>query len=220
MLIEMERLSLKASGLTKREYETLAKLRSPIAIQDFLDALPMNWEKKGETLYSPRGVLKNKKAHCFEGALLAAAALWIYGEPPLIMNLSSRLNSGDQDHVVALYKRGGRWGAIGKTNHATIRFRDPVYKTLHELALSYFHEWFLNTTGEKTLECYSLPLNLSRNPSWVAAEYNLWSFDEALASRKHYFLLPKGNWRFVRGADPMELSAGRLLEWPKSDPRT
>lgn len=217
----MERLSLKVSGLTKREYEVLAKLHSPIAIQNLLDALPMNWEKKGETLYSPRGVLKNKKAHCFEGALLAAAALWIQGEAPLIMNLSARLNSGDQDHVVALYKRGGRWGAIGKTNHATIRFRDPVYKTLRELALSYFHEWFLNTTGEKTLECYSLPLDLShRGTEWVSSSENLWEFDEALTTRKHYFLVPKGNWRFVRRADSMELAAGRLEEWPKSDPRT
>jgi hypothetical protein len=216
----MKRLSLTSSGLTKEEFGTLAKLNTPIKIQDFLDALPMNWEKRGETLYSPKRVLEHKKAHCFEGALLAAAALWVHGERPLIMNLSARLDSGDQDHVVALYTRGGRFGAIGKTNHATIRFRDPVYNTLRELALSYFHEWFLNTTGEKTLECDSLPLNLSRDASWVAAEEDLWKFDEALATRKHYFLIPKGNWQHVRRADPMELAAGRLLEWPKSDSRT
>ncbi len=216
----MRRLSEKASGLSTRAYATLRALESPIAIQDFLDALPMNWEKEGETLQSPLRVLENRKAHCFEGALLAAAALWAHGEPPVIMNLSARLDRGDQDHVVALYRRGGRYGAIGKTNHATIRFRDPVYRTLRELALSFFHEWFLNTTGEKTLECYSLPLDLSGDPSWVAAREDLWRLDEALSVRRHFDLVPKGNWRHVRRADSMELKAGRLEEWPKTDPRT
>jgi hypothetical protein len=181
----------------------------------------MNWEKGGETLYSPKNVLAHKKAHCFEGALLAAAALWIHGEPPRIMNLSARMGRGDVDHVVALYRRGGRWGAVSKTNHASIRFRDPAYKTLRELALSYFHEWFLNSTGEKTLECYSRPLDLSRKGAyWVAAEDDLWEFDEALSVATHYDLIPKGNWRYVRRADPMELAAGRLEEWPETDART
>ena len=216
----MRRLSQKASGLLSRDYATLVRLKTPVAVQDYLDSLPMNWEKGGETLQSPRRVLAARKAHCFEGALLAAAALWVHGEKPVIMNLSSRLGSGDQDHVVALYERGGRYGAIGKTNHATIRFRDPVYRTLRELALSFFHEWFLNTTGEKTLECYSTPLDLSRDPSWVAAEHDLWEFDEALANRKHHSLIPPSHWRHVRRADPMELKAGRLEEWPEGDPRT
>lgn len=217
----MRRLSQADSGLSERDFRTLARLASPIAIQDFLDAIPMNWEKHGETLYSPKNVLAHKKAHCFEGALLAAAALWTHGEPPVIMNLSARLESGDQDHVVALYKRDGRWGAIGKTNHASIRFRDPVYKTLRELALSFFHEWFLNSTGEKTLECYSKPLDLSRFGSgWVASDEDLWMFNDALSERTHYDLLMKRTWRHVRRADAMELAAGRLEEWPKSNPRT
>jgi hypothetical protein len=217
----MTRLTLKESGFSTSEYKKLAALSTPIQIQDFLDTLPMNWEKHGDTHMSPRRVFKAKKAHCIEGALLAAAALWIAGEPPLIMNLSSRLDRDDDDHVVALYKRGGRWGAISKTNHASLRFRDPIYRTPRELALSYFHEWFMNSTGEKVLECYSKPLDLRKfGTKWLTAENDLWDIADALSERKHYFLVPKGNWRHVRKADAMELAAGRLVEWPKSNPRT
>ncbi|MBI4089011.1 hypothetical protein HY415_02855 [Candidatus Kaiserbacteria bacterium] len=217
----MKRLSRAESGLAPREYAALARLTTPAKIQDFLDSLPMNWEKKGDTHMSPRRALRERKAHCIEGALLAAATLWLHGEPPLIMNISARLGKGDDDHVVALYRRGGRYGAISKTNHATIRFRDPVYRTPRELALSYFHEWFLNTTGEKTLECYSKPLDLRRfGADWLTAKKDLWHIADALSALPHYFLVPKGNWRHVRKADPMELKAGRLIEWPKSHPRT
>ncbi len=233
----MRRLSREQSGLTPEEYRTLARLTTPVKIQDFLDALPMNWEKEGDTHMSPRRVLLERKAHCIEGALLAALALWIHGERPLIMNLSARMGKGDVDHVVTLYKRGNRYGAISKTNHATIRFRDPVYRTPRELALSYFHEWFMNEPakaanggspsargalrGEKTLECYSKPLDLGRfGTEWITAEKELWNIADALSVLPHYFLVPKGNWRHVRTADTMELKAGSLIEWPKSDPRT
>ncbi len=209
------------SGLTKAEYATLARLTTPAKIQDFLDTLAFNWEKAGDTHQSPRRVLSAGKAHCIEGAMLAAAALWIQGEPPMIMNLSSRMGMGDVDHVVALYKRGGRYGAISKTNHAVLRFRDPVYRTPRELALSYFHEWFMNETREKTLECYSKPLDMRRfGTAWVTAEKDLWEVADALAERTHYFIVPKGNWRHVRRADDMELAAGTLVEWEKGHPRT
>jgi hypothetical protein len=215
------KLTQQASGLTKKEFLVLQRLTTPIKIQDFLDSLPMNWEKKGDTHMSPRRVLTHTKAHCLEGALLAAAALWIHGEPPVIMNLSARMGKGDVDHVVALYKRGGRWGAISKTNHATIRFRDPVYRTPRELALSYFHEWFMNKNGEKTLECYSRPLNVKRfGTKWLTDEKDLWYIADALSELPHYFLVPKGNWKHVRKADVMELKAGRLEEWQRSNRRT
>ena len=151
----MKHLTRAESGLTLREYKTLAKLSTPDQDSRFPGRPSDELGEKGETHMSPRCVLHKRKAHCIEGALLAAAALWIAGEPPLIMNLSARLGRGDVDHVVALYKRGNRYGAISKTNHATIRFRDPIYRTPRELALSYFHEWFINETREKTLECYS-----------------------------------------------------------------
>ncbi|MFM2330603.1 MAG: hypothetical protein RLZZ26_110 [Candidatus Parcubacteria bacterium] len=217
----MKRLTQKESGLTREEYRTLARLSSPIRIQDFLDTLPMNWEKRGDTHMSPRRVLREKKAHCIEGAMFAAAALWVAGERPLVMNLSARLDSGDDDHVVALYKRNGRWGAISKTNHATLRFRDPVYKTVRELVMSYFHEWFLNSTGKKVLECYSKPLDLRRfGTTWLAVETDLWEVADALSDRTHYFLVPKGSWRHVRKADRMERKAGELVEWPRVHPST
>ncbi len=217
----MKRLTRIASRLTREEYEMLSLLTTPIKIQDFLDSLPMNWEKKGDTHMSPQRVLREKKAHCIEGAMLAALALWVHGEAPLIMNVSALLRKGDVDHVVALYKRGGYWGAISKTNHSTIRFRDPIYRTPRELALSYFHEWFFNTTGEKTLECYSKPLDLRRfSTDWVTSEKELWNIADALSVLPHYQLVPKGNRRYVRKADAMEIKAGKLIEWSKSDPRT
>ena len=208
------RLTRVASGLTKEEYDLLAGLKSPIKIQDFLDALPMNFEKGGDTHLSPRRVLAEQRSHCIEGAMLAATALWIAGEPPLIMDLSARMGKGDVDHVVALYKRGGYYGAISKTNHAVLRFRDPVHRTLRELALSYFNEWFL-PTGEKTLECYSKPLDMRRfGTDWITSEKDLWEVADALSVLPHYDLVPKGNWRYVRAADPMERKAGLFPEWP------
>lgn len=217
----MQRLTKEASNLTESEYATLARLTTPAKIQDFLDSFAQNWEKRGDTHMSPRRVLLEGRMHCIEGALLAAAALWIHGEPPIIMNLSPKMGKGDFDHVVALYKRGGRYGAISKTNHAVLRFRDPVYKTLRELALSYFHEWFLITTREKVLECYSKPLDMRRfGAGWITSERDLWSVADALSLAPHYALVPKGNWRYVRKADAIEVKAGSFTEWPKSHPRT
>ncbi len=210
-----------ASVLTKEERRILLPLTTPIKIQNFLDSLPMNWEKGGDTHRSPRTALAAGKAHCIEGALIAAAALWLHGEPPLLLDFSARPGTGDEDHVVALYKRGGHWGLISKTNHATIRFRDPVYRTLRELALSYFLEWFMNTNGKKTLEAYSRPLDLRRfGTDWMTAKEDLWWLDDALNAQPHYKLVPKGNRKHIRDADPMELKAGRFVEWEESDPRT
>lgn len=203
-------------GLTKAELARLRPLKSPAQIQDFLDRIPMNFELGGDTHRSPRDVLRANEAHCIEGALLAAAILWIHGEPPLLMDLTAE--KGDFDHVVALYKRNGHWGAISKTNHATIRFRDPVYPTLHALALSYFHEWFLNTNGKKTMKSFSAkPLDLSRFGSdWITTADDLFWVDGKLDALPHTPLVPKGNARFIRDADPMELTAGRFEEWRKT----
>lgn len=201
--------------LSHREKALFKKLNTPAKIQDFLDSLPMNFETKRETHYSPRRVLREKTAHCIEGALLAAAILKFHGESPLLLDLvADKSTYDDDDHVVALYKRNGYWGSISKTNHASIRFRDPVYRTLRELALSYFHEWFMNTNGIKTLKSYSRPLHLRRfGEAWVTAEEDLWFIDGALNTLPHYSLVPKGNKKFLRKADAMELKAGRLVEW-------
>lgn len=205
-------------GLTKKEFAILKKLSTPIKIQDFLDKLPRNWEKQGETYMSPRRVLREKKAHCFEGALLAATALWVHGEDPLILDLKAH---GDDDHVVALYKRNSYWGAISKTNYATVRFRDPVYKTIRELAMSYFHEYFLDETGEKVLYSFSHPFPLNKyGPSWITEENDLYNIVEDLDKSPHTKIVPTKNIPFIRKADAMERKAGGLIEWKKSDPRT
>jgi hypothetical protein len=205
-------------GLTEKELRALKKLSTPIRIQNYLNGLPFNFEKKGETHMSPKRVLREKKAHCIEGALLAAVALWLQGGEPLIVDFTSA--KGDDDHIIALYKKNGYWGAISKTNHATLRFRDPVYKTLRELALSYFHEWFI-PSGKKTLRSYSKPFNLKTlGMDWITAEEELWHLDAILDGLPHFPLVPAHNMRYLREADPMEKRAGMIVEWKKNNPRT
>jgi hypothetical protein len=214
----MKCLTRAASLFTAHEYQALKALTTPVKIQNFLDTFPRN---ESDTYMSPRRVLRENKMHCIEGALLAAAALWIHGEPPLVMNLSPKYGRGDFEHVVTLYRRGERYGAISKSNHATLRWRDPIFRTPRELALSYFHEWFIDPEGEKILEQYSKPLDLSRlGVSWLTSEEELDDVAGALDDLSYYDLVPKGNWRYVRNADPMERKAGDLIEWPRSNPRT
>ena len=115
----------------------LARLRTPIQIQDFVSALPVNFEPDGDTCLSVAGALRGRRAHCIEGAFIAACALWMNGEQPLLMDFQAR---GDDDHVIALFRQNGLWGAISKSNHIWLRWRDPVYRSPRELAMSYFHE--------------------------------------------------------------------------------
>lgn len=202
------------------EKKIFQSLTSPIKIQNFLDQFPRNMEKQGDTCMSPRVSLRLKKMHCFEGALVAAAALWYHGEEPLLCDL--RADRFDYDHVIALYRRNNYWGAISKTNYATLRFRDPVYRTVRELALSYFHEYFVNDTGHKSLvACSTTPFSLKRfGKSWLIAEEGLEEIAAALDDAPHQTLLPLSNRRLIRPADKMERKAGRLIEWKRNDPRT
>ncbi len=205
-------------GLSKKELTVFKKLSDPIKIQNFIDQMPINWEKKGETYMSPRRALRENKAHCLEGALIAAAVLWHNGEKPLILDLKAE---GDIDHVIALYKRNGYWGAISKTNHSTLRFRDPVYKTIRELALSYFHEYWNDKTGKKALKSYSKPFNLKRlGTKWITSEEDLGNIAEIMDNLPHKTIFPVKNKKFLRPADKMERRAGELVEWKKSDPHT
>jgi hypothetical protein len=205
--------------LTKEELRFMKKLSTPIKIQNYLDTLPINFEKNGETYMSPRRVLRERKAHCFEGALLAALALALQGEKPLLLDLTSYPH--DDDHVVALYRKNGYWGAISKTNHAALRFRDPIYRSVRELALSYFHEYFMNDTGKKVLATYSDPFDLSKvKTNWVTAEEDLFSLMHALDTSPHHHIVPKNNKKFIRRADSIERKAGKIVEWKKSDKGT
>ncbi|MFA6415971.1 MAG: hypothetical protein WCW56_00610 [Candidatus Paceibacterota bacterium] len=202
-------------GLTKQELAILKKLTTPIKIQNFLDTFPRNLEKNGETYMSPRQVLKKKKMHCFEGALLAATALWLHGEAPLLLDLKA---PGDEDHVIALYQKNGYWGAISKTNHAVLRFRDPVYKTVRELALSYFHEYTHDKTGKKTLRRFSRPFDLRKlGTGWITDEEDLDHLVQKLDDSPHQTIFPPSNLRFIRPADKVERLVGKLVEWKKRD---
>lgn len=188
------------------------KLSTPEYVQDYLDTLKINFEKRRDTHRSPRRVVETGEAHCIEAALFAAAALWYHGHPPLLMDL--RAAKGDYDHVVALYKSNGYWGAISKSNHATVRWRDPVYKTVRELAVSYFQEWFPEKTGMRTLRSYSAPLDMERfGFDWIVADEDLWWVDDALNKQKHLPIAPLKNLKGARRADPMEVKAGSLLEY-------
>ena len=200
-----------AEALTPDERRLFRRLRSPGAIQDFLEMLPINFERDGETCKSPRRVLATGTAHCLEGAMLAAAALWFHGRPPLLLDLKAR--RGDFDHVVAPFFLGGRWGAISKTNHAVLRWRDPVYASPRELAMSYFHEYFKDD-GRKTLVSHSGPFDLARRGAgWVTSTKNLWDVQYALDVAAHHPIAPARALRSLRRAAPIERRAGRLLEW-------
>lgn len=142
-----------------------------------------------------------------------------HGERPLLLDLKTRFL--DDEHVVALFKRNGYWGAISKTNHAVVRYRDPIYKTVRELALSYFHEYFRDRDGVKTLMSYSKPFNLrSLGTTWVTSEKDLWELDDILNALPHYPLVPKKNERLLRKATRFERKTLNPREWSKDDPRT
>ncbi|MDQ5962278.1 MAG: hypothetical protein QG653_85 [Patescibacteria group bacterium] len=207
---------MKKNSRIKKENAFLKKFKKPSAVQDFLDSIPFNFETHGETCMSPVRTFKEKKAHCLEGALFAAACFFLQGETPYIMNLKVRHGFGDDDHAVALYKRNGYWGAISKTNHAVLRFRDPVYKTPRELAMSYFHEYFLGKDGTKTMSGYSKPINMRRFGSdWIFADEDLWEIAEIIFNAKHFSTVPKKNVRYIRKATLFERKVTDTPEYKK-----
>lgn len=198
---------------TAAELRTLRKLSTPAKVQDFLDAMPFNHVDDNDTCMSPRLVLRNRRAQCMEGAMLAAAALRLHGFPPLIVDLAA--TNDDADHVIAVFQVDGFWGAISKTNHAVLRYREPVYRTLHELTMSYFHEYFLQSTGRKTMRGFSRPVNLSRfdRKNWETAEEPNWYIPEYLCDVPHTQILTRTQIARLRKADAMEMQAGAIVEW-------
>lgn len=201
--------------LKKRGYiSKIRTLQTPAKIQDFLNTIPFNFELNGvDTLKSPLRTLRENNAHCFEGALLAAYLLSLQGHTPLLMYLQS--TKKDFDHVIAPFKVNGYWGAISKTNHAVLRYREPVYKTIRELALSYFHEYFLDD-GTKTLRYYTEPLDVTVfDDSWIDSEEDLWGIDTELDKMKHFEIVPKKYLKKLRKADQVEREAGKIVEWKK-----
>ncbi len=198
--------------LTREEIAILKRLNTPAKIQDYLETLRPNFEEKGETCMSPRRVMREKKAHCMEGAIFAALALSYHGKKALLLDLRVSDHSIDDDHVVALFRENGCWGAISKTNHAVLRYREPIYKTLRELVLSYFHEYFTDT-GKKTLTSFSKPFDLNKfkKRGWETDEKDLWYLPRALDRSPHLDITTKTVRKRFRRADPVEIKAGKIV---------
>ncbi|OHA88144.1 MAG: hypothetical protein A2653_03175 [Candidatus Zambryskibacteria bacterium RIFCSPHIGHO2_01_FULL_43_25] len=193
--------------LTAKEKRIFEKLDTPRKIQDFLEKIPINFAGENGKPLSPRKVLQVNRMHCFEGALFAAAALLYHGEPAILLDLKT--TSEDDSHVVALYKEHGKWGAISKTNHAVLRFRDPVYLSPRELAMSYFHEYFLDD-GRKTLRSYAV-FNLNKiKRNWIIDEKLLIYIDKALNKVKRFQIVSAREARNLRLADSAERKAGKI----------
>ncbi len=239
-MAHMRNLEYK-KGYNSYELGLFKRLNSPKDIQSYLNGLKFNFEEKGNTCFSPRSAIKNKSAHCMEGAMLAAAILEFHGHRPLVLDLRSEEH--DFDHVVAVFKQFGHWGAISKTNHAVLRYREPVYKSVRELAMSYFHEYF-DSKGRKTLREYSRPFDLGyfdHHPSltpplkggelevslsamgkakedvnWRISSQNLFYIPDYLDEIKHFRILNPKQIRNLRIADKIEIKAGEIVENKKT----
>jgi hypothetical protein len=203
--------------LTAKELATFRRrLDTAQKIQRFLDDIPYNTEDDGETFRSPRRVLLDQTANCIEGAVLAAAALRVQGHPPLIMDLTA---VRDEDHVLAVYRRRGLWGAIGTSKFTGLRDREPVYRTLRELAMSYFEHYF-NLKGERTLRGHGRPVNLARfdRLHWMTSEVDLWPIAHHLERIPHVPLVPS---TVTRRLTPVNrrLRAADLLRHPTASHR-
>ncbi len=199
---------------TKQELALMKKLNTPVRVQDFLNSLSQNFEHDGiDRVRSPIVVLREGHAHCIEGAILGAYILSLHGFKPLVMHLEA--TKGDWDHVVAPFQQNGLWGALSKTNHAVLRYREPVYRSIRELAMSYFHEYFTDN-GVKTLRRYSRPLDLNIfSDEWATSDGDLWGIDEELDVVKHYDIVPKHLIKKLRLADPIEREVGKIVEYKK-----
>ena len=201
-------------GLTRAQFAALERLDTPQRIQAFVNRIPANHERDGETLLSAREVLRQRRAHCLEGAFVAACALWVHGKPPLLVHLDCDLS--DYPHCIAVYRKGRFWGAISKTNGAVLRFRDPVYRSLRELALSYFHE-YCDRRGRHTLRSYSRAFDLRRVDTdlWVTSPKACWDVHERLVGLRHYALVSGRQVAALSRRDPFESRVARILQYPK-----
>jgi len=192
-------------GFAHRELRALHALRTPVGIQRALEAMPYHFAASG---WSPRRVLREGTAHCLEGAIFAAAALRVLGFAPLLLDLEA---VQDTDHVISVYRVHGHWGAIAKSNFSGLRFREPVYRSVRELVMSYFED-YINLRGERTLRAYSRPVNLARfdrsHRGWMTSERDLWWIPEHLVGVPHTRLLTPAMTRNLSRVDRRSLDAG------------
>ncbi len=191
------------NGLTPADLRKLRSLKDPYGIQRFLDAMPYHI---ATTAWSPARVLHERTAHCLEGAIFAAAALRAIGRPPTVIDLEAEQ---DTDHVVAVFKERGHWGAIAMSNYTGCRYREPVYRTLRELAMSYFDVYF-NLRGDRTLRTFSRPVDLRRfdRRNWMTGEKDVWFVPEYLLTIAHTPLLKPAVARRLHRIDRRSIDAG------------
>lgn len=197
-------------GLTQEESAIFRRLTTPEKIQDFITAMPSNAERDGETCYSVRTALAKDRCHCIEAAFIAACALMHIGEPALLMDFQAE---GDDDHVVALVKRGRHWGAISKSNSIWLRWRDAVYASPRELAMSYFHEYVLK--DKKTLRRVSRPFDIGAYDAryWVTTEDHCWDMAGEIDAAPHFSLITAAQARGLKARDSFELHADTIKEF-------
>ena len=190
---------------TAAEKAVLATLDAPIKLQQFLNR--MAYDPEPGTA-SPRLVIRERKANCFEGALFAAAALRYIGHPPLLVDMRSH---NDDDHVLAVFRRNGAWGCVAKSNFTVLRFREPVYRSIRELMMSYFDVYF-NSIGEKTLRAYSVPFDLTRfdKDDWMTTEEDVSYIGDALDRARHYKVMTPDMVRDLQLTDPDLVKAGLM----------
>jgi len=195
------------AGLASR----LARLETAPRIQDFVNALRWNFQKTGPTGRSVTETLRHGTAHCVEAAFVAAYALWLAGQPPLVMDLGAA--RGDVDHVVTLFRRGRCWGAISKSNSPFLRHRDPIYRSLRELALSFFPQYVKRR--RKTLRTYSVAIDLRRfDPMlWVTHSGFCDEVIDSLTAARHFPLLPPAGETLLRPIDEIEARSNLLREY-------
>lgn len=192
-------------GFSNAEWRTLQRLKNPQGIQHMLDSLAYH---DADTAWSPRRVLRERMAHCCEGAMFAAAALRAIGFPPLILDLEGER---DTDHVIAVFRQGSCWGAIAKSHFTGLRDRMPIYRTLRELALSYFEDYF-NLLGHRTLRTYSRPVDLSRfdRLNWMTSEKSIWFIPSYLFDIAHTRLISNAQAKRLHRVDRLSIDAGLL----------
>ncbi len=191
---------LQNDHFTNQEIELLKTLDTPQKIQDYLDTMPPNFEPNGDECRSPLTAMRTNTAHCIEAAMFGAMVLHLHGHKALLVDLTA--NTKDDDHVLAVFKKNGLWGAIAKSNHYCNGYRDPVYKSIRELVMSYFHE-YLNYAGEKTLRSYAGPLDLSKydKQHWMTSSKDVWVIPKALVALPHKRLFTRNQERYLRHAD-------------------
>jgi hypothetical protein len=195
---------------TPDEIKFLKTLNNPDKIQGFLDAIEYNpvYECR-----SPRWVIRKRSAHCFEGALFAAAVLQFHGYKPVIVDLKAY---NDDDHVITIFKEDGHWGAVAKSNFTSLRFREPVYRSLRELVMSYF-DFYFNTVGDKSLRSYSIPLDLTvYNPRhWATTDEDLEYIGDKLEEIRHFQVINEKMIKNLKRASDIMLQAGMLGSRPE-----